>query len=185
MVRSVTKVNEALLAGSRIGFVGTATAGTDHVDDAWLQRQGIGFSAAPGCNAIAVVEYVFSALMLLAERDGFHLRDKTVGIIGVGNVGSRLDARLKALGVRTLLCDPPRADRGDAGEFWPLEKLVAEADVLTFHTPLNKSGPYHSLHLADADLLAALPDNRILINACRGPVVDNAALLQVLEKGKS
>ncbi|AKL42929.1 MULTISPECIES: 4-phosphoerythronate dehydrogenase PdxB [Serratia] len=184
MVRSVTKVNEALLAGSRIGFVGTATAGTDHVDDAWLQRQGIGFSAAPGCNAIAVVEYVFSALMLLAERDGFHLRDKTVGIIGVGNVGSRLDARLKALGVRTLLCDPPRADRGDAGEFWPLEKLVAEADVLTFHTPLNKSGPYHSLHLADADLLAALPDNRILINACRGPVVDNAALLQVLEKGK-
>ena len=90
--------------------------------------------------------------MLLAERDGFHLRDKTVGIIGVGNVGSRLDARLKALGVRTLLCDPPRADRGDAGEFWPLEKLVAEADVLTFHTPLNKSGPYHSLHLADADL---------------------------------
>lgn len=88
MVRSVTKVNEALLAGSRIGFVGTATAGTDHVDDARLQRQGIGFSAAPGCNAIAVVEYVFSALMLLAERDGFHLRDKTVGIIGVGNVGS-------------------------------------------------------------------------------------------------
>lgn len=117
MVRSVTKVNEALLAGSRIGFVGTATAGTDHVDDARLQRQGIGFSAAPGCNAIAVVEYVFSALMLLAERDGFHLRDKTVGIIGVGNVGSRTDARLKALGVRTLLCDPPRADRGDAGEF--------------------------------------------------------------------
>ena len=98
----------------------------------------------------------------------------------------RLDARLKALGVRTLLCDPPRADRGDAGEFWPLEKLVAEADVLTFHTPLNKSGPYHSLHLADADLLlAALPDNRILISARRGPVVDNAALLQVLEKGKS
>ncbi|SVK47931.1 pdxB [Acinetobacter baumannii] len=86
--------------------------------------------------------------------------------------------------MRTLLCDPPRADRGDAGEFWPLEKLVAEADVLTFHTPLNKSGPYHSLHLADADLLAALPDNRILINACRGPVVDNAALLHALEKGK-
>lgn len=108
MVRSVTKVNEALLAGTGVGFVGTATAGTDHVDDAWLQRQGIGFSAAPGCNAIAVVEYVFSALMLLAERDGFRLRDKTVGIIGVGNVGSRLDARLKALGVRTC-CATRRA----------------------------------------------------------------------------
>jgi erythronate-4-phosphate dehydrogenase len=183
-VRSVTKVNEELLAATRVGFVGTATAGTDHVDDAWLKQTGIDFSAAPGCNAIAVVEYVFSALMLLAERDGFQLCDKTVGIVGVGNVGSRLDTRLKALGIRTLLCDPPRADRGDAGEFLPLEKLVAEADVLTFHTPLNKTGAYRSRHLVDADLLAALPDNRILINACRGAVVDNAALLQALEKGK-
>lgn len=184
MVRSVTQVNEELLAGSRIGFVGTATAGTDHIDETWLQQQGIGFSAAPGCNVIAVVEYVFSALLVLAKRDGFQLRDKTIGIVGVGNVGSRLNEQLKALGVRTLLCDPPRAARGDAGEFWPLEKLVAEADVLSFHTPLNKSGPYTSWHLADADLLAALPDNRILINACRGAVVDNAALLQALEKGK-
>jgi erythronate-4-phosphate dehydrogenase len=184
MVRSVTKVNQELLAGTKIGFVGTATAGIDHVDEAWLQQAGIGFSAAPGCNAIAVVEYVLSSLMLLAERDGFSLRDKTVGIVGVGNVGSRLDARLKALGVRTLLCDPPRADRGDSGEFWPLEKLVAEADVLTFHTPLNKTGPYKSLHLANADLLDALPDDRILINACRGAVVHNAALLNVLERGK-
>ncbi|MFV8766749.1 erythronate-4-phosphate dehydrogenase, partial [Yersinia enterocolitica] len=96
MVRSVTKVNEALLQDTSIRFVGTATAGTDHVDDKWLQQQGIGFSAAPGCNAIAVVEYVFSALMMMAERDGFQLRDKTVGIIGVGNVGSRLNARLQA-----------------------------------------------------------------------------------------
>ena len=87
MVRSVTRVNEALLAGKAIKFVGTATAGTDHVDLAWLQQAGIGFSAAPGCNAIAVVEYVFSSLLMLAERDGFALRDRTVGIVGVGNVG--------------------------------------------------------------------------------------------------
>lgn len=87
MVRSVTKVNEALLAGKAIKFVGTATAGTDHVDDAWLNQAGIGFSAAPGCNAIAVVEYVFSSLLMLAERDGFALKDRTVGIVGVGNVG--------------------------------------------------------------------------------------------------
>lgn len=185
IVRSVTQVNAELLAGSQVDFVGTATAGTDHIDKAWLQEQGIGFSAAPGCNAIAVVEYVFAALLVLAERDGFQLCDKTIGIVGVGNVGSNLDTRLKALGVRTLLCDPPRAARGDVEEFWPLEKLVAEADVLSFHTPLNKSGPYTSWHLADADLLAALPDNRILINACRGAVVDNAALLQALEKGKN
>ncbi|MFZ4831585.1 4-phosphoerythronate dehydrogenase PdxB [Rouxiella sp. Mn2063] len=184
MVRSVTKVNEGLLSGTPVKFVGTATAGTDHVDDQWLAQQGLGFSAAPGCNAIAVVEYVFSALLILAQRDGFQLRDKTVGIIGVGNVGSRLNARLNALGVRTLLCDPPRADRGDAGEFWPLEKLVAEADVLTFHTPLNVDGPYRSHHLADAKLLDALPEGRILINACRGEVVDNAALLAALNGPK-
>ncbi|CDH27916.1 erythronate-4-phosphate dehydrogenase [Xenorhabdus bovienii str. Jollieti] len=184
MVRSVTKVNESLLKGSSVKFVGTATAGMDHVDQQWLSQAGIGFSAAPGCNAIAVVEYVFSALMLLAERDQFQLKDKTVGIVGVGNVGGRLADRLAALGVKTLLCDPPRVDRGDEGEFWPLEKLVQEADILTFHTPLNQSGRYQTYHLADAGLLSALPDNRILINASRGEVVDNQALLSVLQSGK-
>lgn len=184
MVRSVTQVNAALLDGSRVGFVGTATAGTDHVDEEWLRQRGIGFSAAPGCNAIAVVEYVFSALLLLAERDGFLLRDKTVGIVGVGNVGSRLQARLNALGVRTMLCDPPRAARGDAGEFLPLEALVRDADILTLHTPLNIDGEYHSYHLVDAALLAAMPEGRVLINACRGPVVDNSALFAALQRGK-
>lgn len=181
MVRSVTPVNAALLADTPVKFVGTATAGTDHVDQASLQAAGIGFSAAPGCNAIAVVEYVFSALLLLAERDGFALRDRTVGIVGVGNVGSRLQARLEAWGVKTLLCDPPRADRGDTGPFHTLETLVAQADILTFHTPLNKEGRYKSWHLADAALLMALRPDTILINACRGPVVDNAALLEVLK----
>ncbi|MTD28724.1 4-phosphoerythronate dehydrogenase PdxB [Erwinia sorbitola] len=180
MVRSVTKVNADLLNGKPVKFVGTATAGTDHIDEAWLNQQGIAFSAAPGCNAIAVVEYVFSALLLLAERDGFQLSDRTVGIVGVGNVGGRLQARLEALGIRTLLCDPPRAERGDDGEFLPLAQLVAEADVLTFHTPLFKQGPYQTLHMADEPLLMALKPGTILINACRGPVVDNAALLKVL-----
>lgn len=181
MVRSVTKVNAALLAGTPVKFVGTATAGTDHIDDASLAAAGISFSAAPGCNAIAVVEYVFSSLLLLAERDGFELRDRTVGIVGVGNVGDRLQKRLQAWGVKTLLCDPPRADRGDQETFHSLDDLVAQADILTFHTPLFKDGPYKSWHLADAALLMALKPNTILINACRGPVVDNAALLEVLK----
>lgn len=184
MVRSVTKVNEALLSGKGIKFVGTATAGTDHVDDAWLKQAGIGFSAAPGCNAIAVVEYVFSSLLMLAERDGFTLTSRTVGIVGVGNVGSRLQKRLEALGIRTLLCDPPRADRGDEGDFRSLDELVAECDVLTFHTPLFKDGPYKTRHLADDALISRLKPGTILINACRGPVVDNAALLQRLETGQ-
>ncbi|MDU7913348.1 MAG: DUF3410 domain-containing protein [Klebsiella grimontii] len=166
MVRSVTKVNEALLSGKAIKFVGTATAGTDHVDQAWLQQAGIGFSAAPGCNAIAVVEYVFSALLILAERDGFALSDRTVGIVGVGNVGGRLQKRLEALGIKTLLCDPPRADRGDEGE-------------------LYKEGQYKTLHLADEALIRRLKPGTILINACRGPVVDNAALLQRLQANQS
>ena len=181
MVRSVTQVNEALLTGKPVKFVGTATAGTDHVDETWLQQAGIAFSAAPGCNAIAVVEYVFSSLLLLAERDGFQLRDRTVGIVGVGNVGGRLQKRLAAWGVKTLLCDPPRADRGDEGEFHSLDALVEQADILTFHTPLFREGPYKSWHLADAALLMALKPNTILINACRGAVVDNAALLEVLK----
>ncbi|MEB4674897.1 4-phosphoerythronate dehydrogenase PdxB [Enterobacteriaceae bacterium G50] len=184
MVRSVTKVNETLLANQSIKFVGTATAGTDHVDQAWLAQAGIGFSAAPGCNAIAVVEYVFSSLLYLAERDGFTLTDRTVGIVGVGNVGGRLQKRLEALGVRTLLCDPPRADNGDEDDFRTLDELVQEADILTFHTPLFKDGPYKSLHLADEALIRRLKPGAILINACRGPVVDNAALLKCLEAGQ-
>ncbi|WP_276642254.1 4-phosphoerythronate dehydrogenase PdxB [Siccibacter turicensis] len=184
MVRSVTKVNASLLTGKPVRFVGTATAGTDHVDEAWLAQAGVAFSAAPGCNAIAVVEYVFSALLMLAERDGFNLTDRTVGIVGVGNVGSRLQARLEALGVRTLLCDPPRADRGDEGDFQPLDALVRDADILTFHTPLFKEGPYKTLHLADETLIRALKPGAILINACRGPVVDNAALLTCLNAGQ-
>ena len=185
MVRSVTKVNGGLLQGTGIKFVGTATAGTDHVDEAFLQQAGIAFSAAPGCNAVAVVEYVFSSLLMLAERDGFALQDRTVGIVGVGNVGGRLQARLEAFGVRTLLCDPPRADRGDDGDFRSLDELVREADVLTFHTPLFKDGPYKTLHLADDALLSRLKPGTILINACRGPVVDNAALLQHLQAGQA
>ena len=185
MVRSVTKVNEALLGDKAIKFVGTATAGTDHVDQPWLAQAGIGFSAAPGCNAIAVVEYVFSALLMLAERDGFALADRTVGIVGVGNVGGRLQKRLEALGIKTLLCDPPRADNGDEGDFRSLDDLVAEADVITFHTPLYKEGQYKSLHLADEALIRRLKPGTILINACRGPVVDNAALLKCLEAGQA
>ncbi|MGM3175271.1 4-phosphoerythronate dehydrogenase PdxB [Dickeya lacustris] len=185
MVRSVTKVNAELLAGQSVKFVGTATAGTDHVDEAFLRQQGIGFSAAPGCNAIAVVEYVFSALLMLAERDGFALTDRTVGIVGVGNVGSRLNDRLTALGVRTLLCDPPRADSGEPGPFLPLDEVVARADVLTFHTPLLKEGPYATWHCVDEQMLSRLKEGTILINACRGPVVDNAALLRVLQQQKN
>lgn len=185
MVRSITKVNASLLAGKPVKFVGTATAGFDHVDIEWLAQEKIGFSSAPGCNAIAVVEYVFSSLMVLAEKEGFQLTDKVVGIIGVGNVGGRLATRLRALGINVLLCDPPRADNGDNETFHSLETLIKEADILTFHTPLNKSGPYNSYHLINVSNLENLVDGCILINASRGEVIDNQALLTALENGKS
>lgn len=121
---------------------------------------------------------------MLAERDGFSLRERTVGIVGVGNVGRRLQARLEALGIKTLLCDPPRADRGDEGDFRSLDELVQHADILTFHTPLFKDGPYKTLHLADEKLIRSLKPGAILINACRGAVVDNTALLTCLNEGQ-
>lgn len=180
MVRSVTPVNTLLVAHTPLAFVGSATAGTDHVELADLEAAGVAFSAAPGCNAIAVVEYVFSALLLLAERDGYALCDKTIGIVGVGNVGSRLQARCEALGMKVLLCDPPRADRGDQETFLSLEDVAAQADILTFHTPLIKQGAYQTWHCVDRDLLETLRPGCVLINACRGAVVDNQALKQVL-----
>ncbi|MGP1939350.1 MAG: DUF3410 domain-containing protein [Arsenophonus sp. ET-DL9-MAG3] len=185
MVRSVTRVNETLLKESNVKFVGTATAGFDHVDIQWLAEVGIAFSAAPGCNAIAVAEYVFSALLFLAEHDCFDLREKTVGIIGVGNVGAHLNFSLKAFGVNTLLCDPPRADTGDDSEqFLSLERLVSQADILTFHIPLNKFGRYSSYHLLNEELLTAMPEGRILLNTSRGAIIDNQALLKALSNGK-
>ncbi len=184
MVRSITKVNRSLLDNTEVKFVGTATAGFDHVDTQWLSEANIGFSSAPGCNAIAVVEYVFSALLLLAERDNFDLRDKTIGIIGVGNVGGRLFNRLSAWGVKTVLCDPPRAAKGDKENFVPLDAVLEQADILTFHTPLNTIGEYKTLHLMDESRLSHLREGTILINASRGEVVDNQALLGLLKQGK-
>ncbi|MBX4181087.1 4-phosphoerythronate dehydrogenase [Sodalis sp. CWE] len=186
IVRSVTKVNKALLDGSQVKFVGSATSGTDHVDKEWLQQAGISFSAALGCNAIAVVEYVLSALLYLSQRDGFSLHDKVVGIIGVGHIGRELQKRLNIFGIRTLLCDPPLAEAGIYDENWQsLETLVNNADILTFHTPLTYTGRHSTWHLVDDSVLAALPDGRIIINTCRGAVIDNVALLQALKSGKN
>lgn len=182
MVRSVTPITAQLLAGTSLKFVGSATAGTDHVDQSAVAAAGLAFSAAPGCNAIAVVEYVLSALLMLAEQDGYALSQRTIGIVGVGNVGSRLQKRCEALGMRVLLCDPPRAERGDDQQFATLATLVEHADILTFHTPLTTDGPYPTWHMADHALLTKLRPGTVLINACRGAVVDNHALNAVLSQ---
>jgi erythronate-4-phosphate dehydrogenase len=179
LVRSVTQVNAALLAGSAIRFVGTATIGCDHIDRDYLQQQGIGFASAPGSNATAAAEYVISALVLTAHYQGFKLRDKSVGIIGCGNVGSRVLRKLQALGVHCLIYDPPLQEKTGDKNYVDLNTLMA-ADIITLHVPLEKRGHHPTYHLVNADFLKELRKDAILINTSRGQVIDETALLNTL-----
>jgi len=181
LVRSVTSVNENLLADTPVRFVGTATIGLDHIDLAYLQTQNIGFASAQGSSAIAVAEYVISALLITAERQGFELKDKTVGIIGCGNVGSQVFNQLNALGVNCLLHDPPLQKKAEKTfrDYVDLDTVLS-ADIITLHVPLSKTGPYPTEHLVNHDFLAQLRDDVILINTSRGAVVDEMALLETL-----
>ncbi|MDB1123348.1 4-phosphoerythronate dehydrogenase [Vibrio algarum] len=181
MIRSVTKVNSELLThANRLKFVGTATAGMDHVDQLLLKDKGIFFTAAPGCNKVGVAEYVFSVLMILAQQKGFSVFDKTVGIVGAGQVGSYLSEALQGIGINVLLNDPIKQAEGDTRTFVDLDYLLKEADVITLHTPITKTGDYPTHHLIDAQKLQSMRADQILINAARGPVVDNLALKQRL-----
>ncbi|MDR5867632.1 4-phosphoerythronate dehydrogenase PdxB [Halomonas koreensis] len=184
VVRSVTRVDEALVAGSRLRFVGTCTIGTDHVDRAALAARGIGFASAPGCNAEAVVDHVLSSLATLAERRGFRLAERRVGVVGAGNVGGRLLARLRGLGVDCLACDPPRAEAEGADGFVDLDTLIGRCDVICLHTPLVREGPHATRHLMDARRIAALAPGTVLLNAGRGDCLDGGALRERLaERG--
>ncbi|MGF1723211.1 4-phosphoerythronate dehydrogenase [Photobacterium nomapromontoriensis] len=181
MIRSVTKVNAKLLEkANKLKFVGTATAGQDHVDEALLNEKGIFFTAAPGCNKVGVAEYVLSSLMVLGQQQGFSLFDKTVGIIGAGNVGSYLAKCLDALGIRYLLNDPLKQQQGDERTFHTLAQIQQQCDVITLHTPITRNGEYPTHHLVDEAFIETLLPGTILINAARGPVVDNQALKQAL-----
>lgn len=177
IVRSITQVNDALLADSRLSFVGTCTIGTDHIDHRALAQRDIAFASAPGCNAEAVVDYVLSSLLTLAERDGWALSERTVGIVGVGNVGRRLLARLTAMGVATLACDPPRAEeQGDKQSFHALDRLIEDCDVLCLHTPLTHDGPHPTYQLLNAQRINELAPGCVLLNAGRGDCVNGLAL---------
>ncbi|WP_028114661.1 4-phosphoerythronate dehydrogenase [Ferrimonas kyonanensis] len=180
LVRSVTQVNQALIdAAKTLKFVGTATIGFDHIDVAALEARGIPWSNAPGCNAEAVGEYVLTALLTLAERLSVSLEGKTLAVIGAGNTGSATARRAQALGMRVLLCDPPLQAAGDPRQFESLEAALAEADIVSCHVPLVRDGDHPTWHLLDEARLTALKPDTWLVNACRGEVVDNQALLAV------
>ncbi|RON34549.1 4-phosphoerythronate dehydrogenase [Pseudomonas frederiksbergensis] len=179
LVRSVTNVNRALLEGSKVRFVGTCTIGTDHLDLDYFRQAGITWSSAPGCNARGVVDYVLGSLLTLAEIEGADLTQRTYGVVGAGEVGGRLVKVLQGLGWNVLVCDPPR-QAVEGGDYVSLEQIIEQCDVISLHTPLDKQGPQSTWHLFDKNRLNQLKPGAWLINASRGPVVDNAALRQVL-----
>lgn len=179
LVRSITQVNEQLLGNSRVRFVGSATAGTDHVDIPWLQAHDIAFYHAPGCNAVSAAEYVISALSLLEQVDDYHLAGKTVGIVGCGNVGSRVQTRLEAIGLECMVCDPPRAEKEGQAGFVSMQE-IAQADIVTFHVPLINQGHHLTRGLLSAGFLEQLSGKAVLINTSRGLVTDECALREKL-----
>jgi erythronate-4-phosphate dehydrogenase len=184
LVRSVTQVGPRLLEGSRVRFVATATIGFDHVDLDYLAARGIGFAAAPGSNAESVAEYVATALLLLESRGKLRLADSTLGIVGVGNVGSRVARIAEALGMRVLLDDPPRARAEGTASFVSLESICAQADVITLHVPLSHEGPDATWHLLDQAFLASIRPGTILFNTSRGSVHETGALKAARRAGR-
>ena len=179
LVRSVTHVSRDLLQGSKVRFVGTCTIGTDHLDLEYFAEANIGWSSAPGCNARGVVDYVLGSLLTLAEIEGVALAERTFGVVGAGQVGGRLVKVLQGLGWKVLVCDPPR-QASEGGDYASLEQIIAQCDVISLHTPLTSSGEQSTRHLFDRQRLEQLKPGAWLINASRGPVVDNQALREVL-----
>ena len=187
LIRSGTRVDPGLIEGTPVRFIASATVGTDHVNEAFLAQKGIPFYHAPGCNAESVVEYVIAALLSLASRKGGALRGKTIGIIGAGNIGGRLARRLPALGIKVIVNDPLLYDAKAAKKApFPvvtLEELLQTADIVTVHTPLTREGAHATYHLLNKRRLKQMQAGAWLINASRGPVVNNADLKQVLHAG--
>ena len=183
-IRSTVRVNQELLDGSSIKFVGTATIGFDHINTACLDSRNIRWCAAPGCNANSVSEYVVSALLCLARRHNFRLARKTMGIIGVGHVGSLVAAKAKALGMEVMLNDPPRerAEGNGKVQFTPLNKLLRKADIVSIHVPLVREGQDATFRLADGKFFGRMKRGALLINSSRGSVVGPDDLLDAIDE---
>ncbi len=183
VVRSKTPVGPELLEGSRVSFVGTATAGYDHMDTAWLESKGIAWMAATGCNANSVAEYIMAALLCLANRYGWRLEGLTLGVVGVGQVGRRVVRKAESMGMCVLQNDPPRRQAEGAPELIELEELLPQSDVVTLHVPLTESGPFATRRMADARFFERMKPGASFFNASRGEVVDEDDLLLALESG--
>lgn len=184
IIRTRTICNRALLEGSKVQFIATATIGYDHIDTEYCRNAGITWTNAPGCNANSVAEYIESTLMLLIERRGLQPKNLTMGIIGVGNVGSKVVEKAKKLGMRVLQNDPPRADKEGHAQFCTLQDIAEKCDIITFHTPLQTQGVYKTFHLGNSDFFQSLKKSPIIINTSRGEVIDTRALLSAMDAGQ-
>lgn len=173
LIRTRTRCNEALLGDSSLRLIASATIGFDHIDTAWCATRGIRVATAAGCNARGVLQWVAAVLAHLSHTQGWQPAEKTLGIVGVGHVGSLVKEYAEAWGFRIVCCDPPREARERLG-FRTLEETAAEADLLTFHTPLDRT----TYHLADDNLCARMKPSCVILNSSRGEVVDGAALLR-------
>ncbi len=178
VTRTRVRCDEHLLAHSPCSIIASATIGLDHVDIPWCEAHGIEVRNAPGCNAPAVAQYVLASALRRRSPEAM-----TLGIVGVGNVGRIVERWAKALGIKVLRCDPPRARREGADGFVDLDTIAREADVITFHTPYTTSGPDATHHLCSRSFLAAVKRTPLIINAARGGVVDTAALIEAIDAG--
>lgn len=183
ITRTRTICNESLLKGSSVKVIATATIGFDHIDTKWVEANGIVWRNAPGCNSWSVKQYMASVLVTLARKHGFDLREKTLGVVGVGNVGSKVAEIASLLGMKVLLNDPPRARKEGQQGFVSLDEIIAKSDIITCHVPLNKEGEDKTVHLFDEERIASLGPHQILMNSSRGSVVDNKALKAALKSG--
>lgn len=183
IIRSVTNVDESLLRNTPVKFVGTATIGTDHIDIDYLKNNNITFADAKGCNAFAVAEYVLTALIKICADEKINPEGKSIGIVGVGNVGSKVVKFSELLGLRVLKNDPPLQRKSPDEEFYSLQEVL-KCDIVTLHTPLTFEGVDKTFHLLDEEKLSQLKDNSILINTSRGAVIDNSALRKIISQKK-
>jgi erythronate-4-phosphate dehydrogenase len=182
IVRSKTRVCEDLLRGTKVSFVGTATAGIDHMDTGYLDAADIAWCAAYGCNANSVAEYVVAALLNLAGRHSLVLEELTLGVVGVGHVGSAVVAKAEALGMRVLKNDPPLRETTGSIDYEPLEQVLRGSDIITLHVPLVHCRPWPTFHMANYRFFEMMKPGSFFINAARGEVMDSEAVLDSLRQ---
>jgi len=184
LIRTRTTCNRELLEGTNIRFIGTATIGFDHIDTDYCAVKNIKWVNAPGCNARAVAQYVTSCILCFSRKYNFNPSEKTIGIVGVGQVGQKVERCARLLGMEVLLNDPPRARNEGEKNFINLERIQTDCDIITFHPILEKEGPDKTWHMADANFFAKLKKPIFLINTARGSIVQTDALKQAIRDGK-